>query len=385
MEYNKRQYQQKTEDMNMSPDKQKKVSILGAGAWGTAMAKVISEKGYPVALWSYEKEVADEINRDKVNSRYLIGVDLPRHINATTDILKSVKDKDFLLFAVPSLYIIDITKKILQIPDIIEGKMQIGVLTKGFIKTQNGTKLITDALENYLPGFYKGNLVYISGPSHAEEVARGKITGLITASSNGMNSIKFRELLSGGKLIVFASFDVVGVQVSAGLKNVIAIAFGMLDALKELSQDFGDNTESLLLAAGLNEIQSLGQAMGATHPETFTSIAGVGDLDVTCRSKYGRNRRFGREIILHRRLSGYKSIDEVIDNIHSFGYFPEGILAAQRVHELVREYKLKLPISNGVYRILDCQAKPLQEVERILRSITRGSGFGTLGGKKSTD
>jgi glycerol-3-phosphate dehydrogenase (NAD(P)+) len=368
----------------MSPDKQKKICILGAGAWGTAMAKIIAEKGFPVELWSYEKEVADEINRDRRNSRYLEGVALPTHIRATTDIIKAVQDKEFLLFAVPSLYIIDITKKILQIPDIIEGKMQIGVLTKGFIRTKNGTKLITEALENYLPGFYKGNLVYISGPSHAEEVARGKITGLISASSNGMNSIKFRELLSGGKLIVFATFDIKGVQVSAGLKNVIAIAFGMLDALKELSQDFGDNTESLLLAAGLNEIQILGHAMGATHPETFTSIAGVGDLDVTCRSKYGRNRRFGREIILDRRLSGYKNIEEVIEDINSFGYFPEGILAAQRVHELTKEHKLKLPISTGVYRILDCQAKPLQEVEHILRSITRGSGFSTLEGKKST-
>ncbi|MBN1699557.1 MAG: NAD(P)-dependent glycerol-3-phosphate dehydrogenase [Spirochaetales bacterium] len=367
----------------MGPEKQRKICILGAGAWGTAMAKVIAEKGFPVEIWCFEKEVAEQINREKVNSRYLMGVQLPPNIRATTDIQKAVTGKEYLLFAVPSLYIVEITKRILQIPDIIEGRMQIGILTKGFIKTHAGTLLITEALENYLPGFYKGNLTYISGPSHAEEVARGKITGLISASSNGVNSIKFRELLSGGKLIVFSSFDVIGVQVSAGLKNVIAIAFGVLDALKELSQDFGDNTESLLLAAGLNEIQILGQAMGATHQETFTSIAGVGDLDVTCRSIYGRNRRLGREIIFQRRLSSYKNIEEVIDDINSFGYFPEGILAAQRVHDLVRERKLKLPISTGVYRILDCQVKPMQEVERILKGITRGTGFGTLESKKT--
>jgi glycerol-3-phosphate dehydrogenase (NAD(P)+) len=343
---------------------------------------VIAEKGYHVEIWCYEKEVAEEINTDHVNSRYLMGVSLPEQLIATNNLADTADSKDFLFLAMPSLYIIDILKKILHISDIVEGRTLIGVLTKGFIKTKTGTTLLINALGNYLPGFYKGNLVYISGPSHAEEVARGKITGLISASQSGLNSIKFRELLSGGKLLVFSSFDITGVQVSAGLKNVIAIAFGMLDALKELSPNFGDNTESLLLAAGLNEIQILGQAMGSTYPETFTSIAGVGDLDVTCRSKYGRNRRFGREIILSRRLSGFKNIGEVINHIPKLGYFPEGIIAAQRTHEFIEEHKLKLPISNGVYKILNCQVKPLQEVKNILKGITKGSGFDSLEKKK---
>ncbi|MBN2441358.1 MAG: NAD(P)-dependent glycerol-3-phosphate dehydrogenase [Spirochaetales bacterium] len=362
----------------MGNKKSEKITIIGAGAWGTAIAKVIADKGYNVTLWCFEKEVAEEINTHHINSKYLIGVSLPEKLTAITDLEKAIHSKDFLILATPSLYIIDIVKKILHSPDIIEGKTLIGILTKGFIQTKGGTQLITTALENYLPGFYKGNLVYISGPSHAEEVARGKITGLISASLNGLNSIKFRELLSGGKLIVFSSFDIAGVQVSAALKNVIAIAFGILDALKELSPNFGDNTESLLLAAGLNEIQLLGQAMGSTHPETFTSIAGVGDLDVTCRSKYGRNRQFGREIIISRRLQGYKNIQELIDDIPSIGYFPEGILAAQRVHELIEKYKLKLPISHGVYKLLNCQVQPLQEVKNILRKITRGTGFDSI-------
>lgn len=362
----------------MGTTRPENIGILGAGAWGTTIAKVIGDKNYHVDIWCYEKEVAEEINADHMNSRYLMGVTLPETLHATTDLTEAADSKDFIFLAMPSLYIIDILKKILQINDIVEGKTLIGVLTKGFIKTQTGTKLLINALENYLPGFYKGNLVYISGPSHAEEVARGKITGLISASRNGLNSIKFRELLSGGKLLVFSSFDIIGVQVSAGLKNVIAIAFGMLDALKELSPNFGDNTESLLLAAGLNEIQILGQAMGSTYPETFTSIAGVGDLDVTCRSKYGRNRRFGREIILSQRLAGFRNIGEVINNIPNLGYFPEGIIAAQCTHDLSAEHKLKLPISNGVYNVLNCLVKPLQEVKNILKGITKGSGFDSI-------
>ena len=195
-------------------------------------------------------------------------------------------------------------KKILGCVNIREGRTIISILTKGFIETPAGIRLITEAMEDYLPGMYRGKLVYVSGPSHAIEVAQGKLTGLISASRSGRNSIRVRELLVGRSLVVFSSLDVRGVQISAALKNVIALAFGMLDALKESSDQFGDNTESLLLAAGLNEIQVLGRALGATHPETFTSIAGVGDLDVTCRSIHGRNRRFGREIILKKLIEG---------------------------------------------------------------------------------
>ncbi|HTP58610.1 MAG TPA: NAD(P)H-dependent glycerol-3-phosphate dehydrogenase, partial [Spirochaetia bacterium] len=197
-----------------------------------------------------------------------------------------------------------------------------------------------------------------------------------SASRSGRNSIRVRELLSGGSLVVYSSLDVRGVQVSAALKNVVAIAFGMLDALKETSDRFGDNTESLLLAAGLNEIQAIGRAMGATHPETFTSIAGVGDLDVTCRSIHGRNRRFGREIILKRLIDDCASIDQVIGNLPRFGYIAEGVVTSKWIHELAG--KLSLPIIGGVYRVLNREIEPLAElsvmIERIIAAGRAGSG-----------
>jgi len=215
-------------------------------------------------------------------------------------------------------------------------------------------------------------VAFISGPSHAEEVSRGKLTGLISACRSGRISIRFRELLSGGRLVVFSSLDVRGVEISAALKNVVAIAFGMLDALKESSEEFGDNTESLLLAAGLNEIQYLGRRMGATHPETFTSIAGVGDLDVTCRSIYGRNRRFGREIILKRLIEDCSSIDDVIASLPRFGYIPEGVITAKHVHTIAAQKKLTLPIAGGVYRVLNREVEPIAELERMLGRISEG-------------
>jgi glycerol-3-phosphate dehydrogenase (NAD(P)+) len=333
------------------------IGVIGAGAWGTAIAKILAEKGSAVGIWCYEKELAEEINT-RSTSAFLPGIALPPSIRASTDLAEVVSGKGRLLLAVPSLHLLGVVDRILSCPEIHDGRLPIAVLTKGLIDTGDGVRLITEAIEERLPGAYKGKLAYISGPSHAMEVASGKITGLISASRSGKNAIMFRELLSGGNLVVFSSLDVRGVQVSAALKNVIAIAFGMLDALKESSDQFGDNTESLLLATGLSEIQLVGRRMGATHPETFASIAGVGDLDVTCRSVWGRNRRFGRELIA---------------NLPSFGYTPEGVVTARHVHTLSVQKGLSLPISGGVYRILNREADPLSEVANIVERITGGS------------
>ncbi len=346
----------------------RRVGILGAGAWGTALGKMLAEKGHDVRLWSFEKPVAEDINQEHVNQRYLPEVPLPSSLEAVTELAEAVREAEFIILAIPSLFILDTVKAILSMPNIMEGDTFIGVVTKGFITTDRGTRLIVETLEDYLPGFYKNNLVYISGPSHAEEVGRGRLTGLISASQNPKNAIRFRELMTVDTLKLFSSLDVVGVQVCGAMKNVIAIAFGMMDALKELTEAFGDNTESLLLAAGLNEVQTMGVAMGSTHPETFTSIAGVGDLDVTCRSQYGRNRRFGRSVVLEDILEQFSDIHHLIDSIETIGYLPEGVVACRAAQELMQRYNLKLPITGAVYRILNKEANPFDEIRSVLRT-----------------
>jgi glycerol-3-phosphate dehydrogenase (NAD(P)+) len=347
----------------------KKVGVIGAGAWGTAIAKVLAENGHEVTMWSYEADVAASINERRENARWLPEVRLPEGLRATTDPVEAATGKDYLIMASPSLFLLDSLKSILSVPNIREGETHIGVLTKGFITGPQGPRLIVEALEDYLPGFYRGKVVYIAGPSHAEEVSRGKLTGLIAASPSPRASRLFRLLLSSRKLLVFSSLDVVGVQVCAAAKNVIAIAFGMLDALKADSQDYGDGTESFLLASGLNEMMTLGRAMGATHPETFTSISGVGDLDVTCRSEFGRNRRFGRDIILKRVLSGFKDIEDLVRRINSIGYLPEGAVACAHVEALARKHGLRMPISHGVYRILNREIEPEALIKDFVESI----------------
>ena len=359
-------------------------AVIGAGAWGMAIAKVIAEKGKDVVIWSFEEDVRDDINIRHKNSRYLPDVILPQNITATSDIEKAGSGKKFLILVVPSLFLLQTVKQILPVPSIREGETAIAVLTKGFLPSDKGPRLILETLEDYLPGFYRQSLVYIAGPSHAEEVSQGKITGLIAASENAKNSINFRNLLKNKNLFVFSSFDVRGVQVAAAAKNVIAIAFGMLDAFKTLGEKyafdensigavnpFGDGTESLLLAAGLNEIQSLGVAMGATHPETFTSISGIGDLDVTCRSVYGRNRRFGKDILEKKILEPFKNLDDIISRIHELDYLPEGLAAAKYVKILAERHKLKMPISRGIFQILNRETEPLDFLKGLISGMGR--------------
>jgi glycerol-3-phosphate dehydrogenase (NAD(P)+) len=351
------------------------IAVLGAGAWGTAIAKLVAEKGKGTVIWCLEEATRNDINEKHCNSRFLPDVALPENLRATSDIVEAAEGREFLILAIPSMYLLDTVKKILMTPSIREGNTAIAVLTKGFLPSNKGPRLILETLEDYLPGFYRQSLVYIAGPSHAEEVARGKITGLIAASENAKNSIRFRDLLKTKNLFVFSSFDVRGVQVAAAAKNVIAIAFGMLDAIKINSSglfegdNFGDGTESLLLAAGLNEIQALGMAMGATHPETFTSISGIGDLDVTCRSIFGRNRRFGKEIIEKNILTPFQNIEDILKRINEIGYLPEGVAAANYVNMLADKFRLKLPISIGLYKILNREIEPLDFLRDFLNQL----------------
>lgn len=345
----------------------KTVGIIGAGAWGTGFAEALARGGHKVILWALENEVVESINNEHENKKFLPGFKLSENLSASSDITEVATGKDFLILASPSLYLAPTVKKLVTIPNIADGDTYIGVLTKGFVPSKNGAKLCLETIENVLPGIYKGNTVYISGPSHAEEVAMGKLTGLIAASENPKNTIIFRELMRVPGIVAYSSLDVIGVQICAAVKNVIAVVYGICDAISQTSDTFGDNSESLLLAAGLNEIQQLGFAMGATHAETFTSIAGVGDLDVTCKSKYGRNRRFGQDIIQKNILSNFKDLDDLIARVNEVGYLPEGAIACKYVHEITERLNLKLVICDGLYKILNREIEPEDFLHDLLR------------------
>ena len=345
---------------------EKTVGIIGGGAWGTGIAQALARGGHKVEIWALEEDVVASINNEHENKRFLPGFKLNENITCSNDIWQVAFGKEFLFVASPSIFLAQTLAKINTVPNIVDGSTVIAALTKGFVPSPTGPKLILETIESTLPEVYKDCTVYVAGPSHAEEVAMGKITGLVAASLNPKNSIRVRELLKVPGLMVFSSFDIIGTQICAAAKNVIAAVYGAMDAIAETSDIVGDNTESLLLAAGLNEIQTLGFAMGATHAETFTSVSGVGDLDVTCKSKYGRNRRFGQDIVKTDMLSRFKDIDDLIANVGKIGYLPEGAIACKYVHEIAQKKDLKLPLCNALYKVLNKESTVDQMVKELL-------------------
>ena len=345
----------------------KNVGIIGGGAWGTGMAQALARGNHKVQIWALEDEVVESINKEHENKKFLPGYKLSDSITCSKDIVEVATGKEFLIIASPSLYLASTLAKIVNVPNIADGSTVIASLTKGFVPSAEGPKLILETMESALPEIYKDCTVYVAGPSHAEEVAMGKLTGLVAASLNPKNSIRVRELMRVPGLMVYSSFDVVGVQICAAAKNVVACVYGALDAITETSELFGDNTESLLMAAGLNEIQTLGFAMGATHAETFTSISGVGDLDVTCKSKFGRNSRFGQDIVKTDMLTKFTSIDDLIANVGKIGYLPEGAIACKYVHEIGIKKDLRLPLTDALYKILNKESTVDEAINDLLK------------------
>ncbi|NIZ41159.1 NAD(P)-dependent glycerol-3-phosphate dehydrogenase [Spirochaetales bacterium BR193] len=343
------------EQQSHNKNNSRTVAVIGAGAFGTALAKILAEKGVDVAIWAYKAETASDINDRHQNAEFLPDVTLPPNLTASSDLNAVVDNRDVILLVTPSSVLIETARRLISIPSVAEGRPIIACATKGLLRSPSGDgQLLLDGLENYLPGFYKGNMVYLSGPSHAEEIAQGKVTALIAASQNPMHAIIIRELFSAPTLRVFSSIDVSGVQVVAALKNVVAIAFGAIEAYAERTNNIGDNTESFLLSGGLNEIMILARAMGSTHIETVTGPAGIGDLDVTCRSKYGRNRRFGRSIVEGNLLNDFADLDDLMNNVTAkVGYLPEGVFAARTAYLIAKKYNLRTPMFNAIYRVLN--------------------------------
>ena len=185
----------------------KNVGVIGAGAWGSGLAQALARGGHKVEVWAREQDVVDSINGEHENKRYLPGFPLSENLTASTDIRHVAADKEFLILASPSLYLVSTVRQFLDVPSIQDGSTTIGVLTKGFVASPDGPKLVLETLESALPDSYKGALVYISGPSHAEEVAMGKLTGLIAASESPKNSIRFRELLRVPGLMAYSSLQ----------------------------------------------------------------------------------------------------------------------------------------------------------------------------------
>ncbi|AJA90190.1 glycerol-3-phosphate dehydrogenase [Borreliella chilensis] len=339
-----------------------KISIIGAGAWGTAIAKSLADKfDFNIFLWSFEEDVKDSINNNNVNDKYLKEIKLPKNLVASSDLFEVVSMSDYIFIATPSLFTVDILKKLDQFFYSLGIRPKLAVLTKGFITFNGKTQTVVEVAEKVMQG-YEDEITYIVGPSHAEEVGLGVITGLVAASNNRENAYSFINLFRKTPISMFYSNDVFGVQVAASLKNVFAIAFGILYEYKlNYPNLIGNNTESFLFAISLNNMRNIAIELGRGNVETLLFLAGSGDLDVTCRSIFGRNRRLGSEIVSKNVLERFSNIDDLISNIKKIGYLPEGVLAAKSIFVLLKESNRDLnpnSLLSVIYKILNKELGP---------------------------
>lgn len=307
----------------------KKVTVIGSGSWGTALAVMLAQNGHEVMIWSRRQDAVDELLIDRKNDRYLPGIVIPENIQATTDREAAVENAEIIILAVPSRAVADTVRDFS--PYLKTWQILVNV-AKGL---EPGTLLcLSDVIKREAP---QCEVCVLSGPSHAEEVARGiPTTCLITCENEAVAKV-VQEEFANARFRLYTNTDMVGVEIGAALKNVMALAAGMSDGL-----GFGDNTKAALMTRGMAEMKRLGIAMGG-KPETFAGLSGIGDLIVTCTSMHSRNRRAG---IL---LGQGKTLQETLDEVKMV---VEGVNTVQAACALAEKYNVSMPITQAIYGVL---------------------------------
>lgn len=303
-----------------------KITVLGAGGWGMALALSANGCGNEVTVWSPFPEEVAALQKNRGNERLLSGIKLPDEIAITSD-LSAVKGSAITIIATPSIAVRQTAKR-------LSAEKDFGIVVnvaKGFEK---GSLLrLSQVITEELP---EAKVAVLSGPSHAEEVARGIPTSVVVASASAVTAQIVQSIMSGDNLRIYTSDDLIGVELGGALKNVIAIASGFCDGL-----GLGDNTKAALITRGLAEMARLGVCMGAKE-YTFSGLAGIGDLVVTCTSQHSRNHRFGEKV------GSGTPVNQALSEVGTV----EGYYAAELAYLLAKKYKIEMPITEECYAIL---------------------------------
>lgn len=309
-----------------------KVGVIGGGAWGTALANVLAGKGADVLLWAREEEVVRTVNLQNENRHFLPGIQLHKSLKATGSLQETCLQKDLLISAVPAQFVRPILESMrpywpLETP--------VVSVSKGI---ENRTlKLLKDVFEDVLPGSVDRQLAFLSGPNFAREVAQGMPAASTLASRNEDLAQRVQAMISVPFFKLYLSSDIIGVEVGGSVKNVVAIAAGIVEGL-----GLGKSAMASIMTRGLHEMTRLGVALGA-NPLTFLGFAGLGDLILTCTGELSRNRTMGLELASGRRASEILQGKVVVT---------EGVATAESVHHLAQKLLLELPICEAVYQIL---------------------------------
>jgi len=319
---------------------------LGAGAWGTALALLLAQKGDDVVLWTWQAEHARAMSEARENREFFPGFPLPENLEVSADLARALDAPDFGLLVVPS----DAFRATLVAarPHLAPG-MPLVSATKGI---ENDTlMLMSEIVRDVLGAEAHRRSLYLSGPSFASEVARGIPTNIVIAGFDAELTTEAQHRFATDRFRVYASDDPVGVEVGGALKNVIAIAAGACDGL-----GFGHNTRAALITRGLAEIARIAIAKGG-NVLTLAGLAGMGDLVLTCTGELSRNRTVGFEMGKGRKLD---------DVLASLGHVAEGVKTAKSAYQLARSLDVELPICNEVYRVLYEGKAPLEAVRDVL-------------------
>jgi glycerol-3-phosphate dehydrogenase (NAD(P)+) len=329
-----------------------RIAVLGAGSWGTTLAILLTQNSHHVTLWSYREHDADIIRTTHENPSYLPGIRIPEAIEITSDLRLAVEAKEMIVAAVPSQYLRGVISQLRGYP--FDNVLVINV-AKGI---ENGTLMtMSQLLHDAIPGLSPRNIATLSGPSHAEEVSRRIPTTVVAASTDPQTSKVVQSTFMTPYFRVYASTDLAGVELGGSLKNVIAIAAGIIDGA-----DLGDNTKAALMTRGIAEITRLGVAMGARE-RTFGGLSGIGDLMVTCMSRHSRNRYVGVEIGKGRKLR---------DILEGMVMVAEGVPTTRSAHELAGRAGTEVPIIAEVHRILFEDKDPLEACYDLMTRDPKG-------------
>lgn len=313
------------------------ISVIGAGSWGIALAKLLFKNGHEITVWSILEEEIKMLQVNHEHKTKLPGVILPREMKFTTDLRKAVEDKDILVLAVPSPFVRS-TAKALS-PLVRENQIIVNV-AKGI--EEESLLTMSEVISQEIP---TAQVVVLSGPSHAEEVGRGIPTTIVIGAKEKRMAEFIQNIFMSDVFRVYISPDICGIELGAALKNVVALAAGIADGL-----GYGDNTKAALITRGIAEITRLGIAMGG-KAETFSGLSGIGDLIVTCASVHSRNRKAG---VL---IGQGKSMEEAMEEVKMV---VEGVYSAKAAMGLSEKYKVSLPIIEQVNKVL-FENKPAAE------------------------
>jgi glycerol-3-phosphate dehydrogenase (NAD(P)+) len=332
-----------------------KAAVVGAGSWGTALALVLHGNGHRVSLWSHEGDVVEAVAHDRENRIYLPGIPIPRDLRVTTALDEVLDDAELVVSVSPAQFVRQVMSG--AAPHLRSDALVVSA-SKGI---EIDTRLRMDqVLAELLPEETMARFSVLSGPSFALEVARQVPTAVVVASRSREARLRVQGLFTSERFRVYTNPDVVGVELGGAVKNVIALAAGVAAGL-----GFGHNTLAALITRGLAEITRLGEAMGAER-ETFSGLAGMGDLVLTCTGELSRNRTVGT------RLGRGESLDEILSDMRAVA---EGVRTAPAVRALARGHGVEMPIVEEVNAILEGTRTPLEAVGRLMLRDPKPEGW----------